>query len=96
MSKKLNVPERLYPKINGDKNKVYLPNGVWADWSMYGKNAEDAIDYYNDAKDVENVGIMIGSVLTAAVIGGISAIRHLIKKKKAKKQEKSEKTEEEA
>lgn len=93
MNKKLNVLERLYPKINGDKNKVYLPNGVWADWSMYGKNAEDAIDYYNDAKYVENVGIMIGSVLTAIVVGGISGVRRLIKKKKEKKQEESEETE---
>ena len=96
MDKKVNVLERLYPKINKDKNIVYMPNGFWADWSQYGKNVEDAIDYFNDAKYVENLGIGIGMILGTALIGGTAFVIHKIKKHKEKKQEESEESEEEA
>lgn len=82
MSEKRNYFERLYPKINKDRNKVYLPNGVWSDWSRYGKNAEDAIDYYNDARYTENVGIMIGTVLGMIITGGAAAVIHFISKRR--------------
>lgn len=89
MNKKVNVLKKLYPRINKDKNIVYLPNEIWADWSRYGKNVEDAIDYFNDAKYVENVGIGIGMVLGSALIGGTAFIIHEIKKHGKKKQEES-------
>lgn len=76
----------MYPKMNKDKNVVYLPNGVWSDWSRYGKNAEDAIDYYNDAKFTENVGIGIGTILGAVLVGGAALIVHTVKKHKEKKE----------
>lgn len=82
MDKKINVFEWLYPKINEDNNKVYLPNGVEADWSMRGRNVKDAIDYYNDARYTENVGIGIGTVLGMIITGGAAAVIHFIKRSK--------------
>lgn len=90
MGKKVNLLERLYPRINKDRNIVYLPNGVWADWSQYGKNVDDAIDYFNDAKCTENVGIGIGAVLGAVLVGGVTIITHCIKKSKKKKEDSEE------
>lgn len=85
---------RLYPKINEDRNKVYMPNGFWADWSMYGKNVEDAIDYYNDAKYTENIGIGIGAVLGLILAGSTAAVLHFTAKHNKKKQDETKETEE--
>lgn len=91
---KINKLERLWTTINKDKNKVYLPNGVWADWSRYGKNVDDAIDYYNDFKFVERLNFGTGAVVGLAVAGVAAIVVHCVKKKK--KQEETEEIEEEA
>ena len=87
MSKQIWKQERLWVTINKDKNIVKLPSGVWADWSKYGKNVDDAIDYFNDFNSFGKYSMGIGAVIGAVVTTGIVAGIHFIRKHHEKKNE---------
>ena len=80
----------LFITLNKDKNIVTFPNGTYDDWSMYGKNVEDAIDFYNDINGYGCWCMLIGG---AAVLVGVAAgviTTAIVKAKKKKNQEETE------
>lgn len=60
------------------------------------ENVENAIDYFNDAKYVENLGVGIGMILGSVLIGGTALIVHRFKKHGKEEHEESKESEEAA
>lgn len=77
----------LFITLNKDKNIVTFPDGTYNDWSMYGKNVEDAIDFYNDINGYGCWCMLIGGVAALVGVAAGEMIAAIIKAKKKKNQE---------
>lgn len=77
--------------VHRDSSIVTYPDGTWCDWSMYGPDCKDAIDYYNDARRYGNHCLGIGALAGVLFSGAVAGVCFIVKRNREKAKEIKEK-----